>query len=266
LVCIAGSVPDESGKFCPSARGSFCPPDDWARRRCVADLTHRIEKTIPALSGEFGSARARIGLFSLDDCRAAIRRTIPIGGIKMSVSGIFGSGFSSSQISSQYQLTNSEFQQLGKDLASGNLSAAQSDFAVLQQAFGQKSSSSSSSASVSPTSSPIAQAWQQLSSDLKSANLTGAQKDYSTIQQDMQSQFGDYHPHNHHRVRVGAGGGNELNDSDQLLQALPSPMFATSASAAQQQYATLAQQLQALTLGDANDSARTLTNPISMVG
>ncbi len=53
----------------------------------------------------------------------------------MSVSGIFSSSLSNNQVSSQYQLTNSEFQQLGQDLATGNLSSAQSDFAVLQQAL-----------------------------------------------------------------------------------------------------------------------------------
>ncbi|MGA2005562.1 MAG: hypothetical protein ABSG70_19440, partial [Terriglobales bacterium] len=59
----------------------------------------------------------------------------------MSVSGIFGSSFSNSQnvSATNYQLQNSEFQQLGQDLTSGNLSAAQSDFATLQQAFTQSS-------------------------------------------------------------------------------------------------------------------------------
>jgi hypothetical protein len=175
----------------------------------------------------------------------------------MSISGILGSGFSNSQVTSQYQLTHSEFQQLGQDLAAGNLSAAQSDFAVLQQAFGQTSASSSSSTSSTSSlrSNPIAQAFQQLSSDLKSGNLTGAQKDYSTIQQDLQSQFGSQHLHNHHRVRVGSGGGNEFNDSNQLLQTLPSSTSTTSASSAQQQYALLAQELQQLGTGGGSTAA-----------
>ena len=183
----------------------------------------------------------------------------------MSVAGILGNGFSGGAISSQYKVTNSEFQQLGQDLTSGNLSAAQSDFAVLQQAFGQTLTSSSSSTSASSTSNPIAQAFQQLSSDLKSGNLTGAQKDYSTIQQDMQSQFGGHHLHNHHRVRVGSGGGTEFNDSNQLLQAFPSSTSTTSVSSAQQQYAMLAQQLQQLALGDSTATATAATNPVSLM-
>jgi len=194
----------------------------------------------------------------------------------MSVSGIFGNSFSSGQISSQYQryqMTNSEFQQLGQDLASGNLSAAQSDFAILQQAFGQTSTSASSSTSPtsstsstsSSTSNPITQAFQQLSSDLKSGNLTGAQKDYSTLQQDMQSQFGGNHLHNHHHIRVGSGGGNEFNELNQLLQDNSSSTSSTSGTSAQQQYATLAQELQQLALGDSTATDVAAMNPVSLM-
>ena len=183
----------------------------------------------------------------------------------MSISGILGSGLSS-QISSQYRLTNSEFQQLGQDLASGNLSASQSDFAALQQAFGQTSSASSTSAT--STSNPLTQAFQQLSSDLKAGNLSGAQKDYSTIQQDMQNQFSSHHLHNHHHMRVGAGGGNEFNDTNQLLQALPlssSPASGSSSTSTQQQYASLAQQLQQFALGNSAATSAGATNPVSFM-
>jgi len=54
-----------------------------------------------------------------------------------------------------HQLQNSQFQQLGKDLTSGNLSAAQSDFAKLQQAFAQ-----TAAPSVTSTTNPVAQAFQ----------------------------------------------------------------------------------------------------------
>ena len=114
----------------------------------------------------------------------------------MSVSGIL----SSSMIQ---QMSSSQFQQLGSDLASGNLSSAQSDFATLQAAFASTGLTASTSSTSSATSSnPLAQAFQQLSSDLQSGNLTGAQKDYSTIQQDMQSQFSD-HSHFGHAHKIG---------------------------------------------------------------
>lgn len=114
----------------------------------------------------------------------------------MSVSGIL----SSSQYQPQHQLTNSQFQQLGSDLASGNLSSAQSDFATLQAAFAATGTTSSpSSASSTTSSNPLAAAFQQLSNDLQSGNITGAQRDYSTIKNDMQNQFsGHSHVGHHH--------------------------------------------------------------------
>jgi hypothetical protein len=182
----------------------------------------------------------------------------------MSVSGIFSSSFSNNQASSQYQLTNSEFQQLGQDLATGNLSSAQSDFAILQQAFMQPAAtaSSTSSAFAASASNPLAQAFQQLSSDLKSGNLTAAQKDYSTIQQDMQSKFSS-HLHRHH-----AGSTlDPLNMVNQTSQDGSSTATQSTTTAAQQTYASLAQQLQQYALGDASGSASVTsqTNPISFM-
>ena len=55
-----------------------------------------------------------------------------------------------------------EFQKLGADLQSGNLAAAQADFATLQQIQAASSTSSPQS------NSPIAQLFNQLSQDLKS--------------------------------------------------------------------------------------------------
>ncbi len=181
----------------------------------------------------------------------------------MSVSGIFSSSFGNNQVSSQYQLTNSQFQQLGQDLASGNLSSAQSDFAILQQSFMQPASTAStSSTSASSTSNPLAQAFQQLSSDLQSGNLTAAQKDYSTIQQDMTSKFSG-HMHHHH---IGSGS-DPLNMVNQTSPDGSSTLAQSNATAAQQTYATLAQQLQQYALGDASGSASlsALTNPISFM-
>jgi hypothetical protein len=179
----------------------------------------------------------------------------------MSVSGIFSSSLGNNQISSQYQLTNSEFQQLGQDLATGNLSSAQSDFAILQQAFMQPAATASASSASASTSNPLAQAFQQLSSDLKSGNLTAAQKDYSTIQQDMKSPFSGHH---HHHVGSGL---DPLNMVNQTSPDVTSTLAQSNASTAQQTYASLAQQLQQYALGDASGaaSATSLTNPISFM-
>src|SRR5271166_1372245 len=116
----------------------------------------------------------------------------------MSVSGISSSSFAnygSQSIQNRMQTARQEFQQLGQDLRSGNLSAAQSDFATLQQ-FGPQSSSSSSTQSTNP----ITQDFNQLSTDLKAGNTTAAQQDFAKLQQDFQSQStqSTHHHHHHH--------------------------------------------------------------------
>ena len=101
----------------------------------------------------------------------------------MSVSGISSSSlFNTSGVQSLFQQFQQTFQQLGQDLQSGNLSAAQSDFATLQNLGSQNSTATSQS------NSPIAQAFSQLAKDLQSGNLSAAQQDFSTIQQDFQNQ------------------------------------------------------------------------------
>jgi hypothetical protein len=182
----------------------------------------------------------------------------------MSVSGIFSSSLANNPINSHYQMSNSEFQQLGQDLANGNLPSAQSDFAILQQAFMPPASSASTSpASGASTSNPLVQAFQQLSSDLKTGDLTAAQKDYSTIQQDMKSEFSG-HMHHHH-----VGGFNLLNMLNPSSQDGSSTGTQSSTNTTQQTYATLAQQLQQYALNvtrDAGAGAITaLTNPISLM-
>ena len=93
----------------------------------------------------------------------------------MSVSAISGSSYSYYSSESIIQQLQQEFKQLGSDLQSGSLSAAQSDFATLQQELSQASDSSSQSAS------PLEQAFSQLSQDLQAGNLTGAQQDFQAI-------------------------------------------------------------------------------------
>jgi len=79
------------------------------------------------------------------------------------------------------QLVQQNFQQLGVDLQSGNLSAAQSDSAVLNRLLPQFST-----LAPAQSSSPLGQAINQLSQDLGGGNLSAAKNDYSTIQQYFQ--------------------------------------------------------------------------------
>jgi hypothetical protein len=96
----------------------------------------------------------------------------------MSIAGIFGSSLLSllsPSTQTPLQKTKQEFQQLGQELKSGNLSAAQSDITALQQSVAQQSVSASTTAptSTSQTGSAISQGFAKLSTDLQSGNLAG---------------------------------------------------------------------------------------------
>lgn len=173
----------------------------------------------------------------------------------MSVTGLSSSSFYSGQsVQNQIQQFQQQFSQLGQDLQSGNLSAAQSDFATLQANQPQGSSSTSSSQS----NSPIAQAFNQLSTDLQSGNLSAAQQDYSTIQSDFQNQSAQGHHHHHHgggSGSSGSGSSSESSEISQLFSQLGSALQSGNLSNAQQAYSTLQQDLQQYTQGNSSLTA-----------
>jgi hypothetical protein len=157
----------------------------------------------------------------------------------MSLSGISSSNlfnYENQSVQNKGQQIQQEFQQLGQDLESGNLSAAQTDFTTLQQ-IGSNNSSTSSTAS----SNPLAQAFNQLGQDLQSGNLSGAQQNFATIQQDVQNQASQARGHHHHHH--GGGGGDESNSNSisQLFQQLGQALQSGSLSSAQQIYTTMQQ-------------------------
>jgi len=157
----------------------------------------------------------------------------------MSVAGIASSilsAFNTLNAPSRKQQFQQEFQQLGQDLQSGNLSAAQSDFATMQQS-GPPANSTASAQSTDP----IVQAFNQLSKDLQSGNTTAAQQDYATIQQDFQNQGTGAHLHRHHHH---GGGGSQENAISQMFQQLGQDLQSGQLSAAQQAYGSLQQDLQ----------------------
>ena len=129
----------------------------------------------------------------------------------MSVSGIStASSFAntSQNVISKREAIQKEFQQLGQDLQSGDLSAAQADYVSLQQLVpkldpnsqSQSSASStttSSASSSTQSSDPRVQAFDQLEKDIQSGNVSAAQQDYSNIQQMLQrGQRFHHHVHN----------------------------------------------------------------------
>jgi len=184
----------------------------------------------------------------------------------MSIVGIASSSIfqllSSQSAKSPFQKFKQEFQQLGQDLQSGNLSQAQADFASLQPGSGQSATTSSTQTSASP----IATAFQQLSQDLQSGNLSAAQKDYSTIQQDFQQQAASGasgHHHHHHHAGGSQDSSSSQNALDQLFSQLGQALQTGNLSTAQSAYASLQQDLSQLGGGTASSSASSSTSASS---
>src|SRR6266436_1370548 len=117
----------------------------------------------------------------------------------MSVTGIASSILStlsgSQDPQSRLQQIRTEFQQLGQDLQSGNLTKAQSDFTTLSQNLSGTNQSSTS------TTNSASQAFSQLGQDLQSGNLQAAQQHFTILRQDLQQNataVGGHHHHHHH--------------------------------------------------------------------
>ena len=172
----------------------------------------------------------------------------------MSVSGIASSilfaPISSQKLPSRGQQIQQEFQQLGKDLRSGNLSAAQTDFVTLQNGLQPNNSSSTSQSS-----NPIVQDFTQLASDLKAGNLSAAQKDFTALQQALNTASNantagaQGHHHHHHAVESsGSNSANSIGGSiNQAFTQLGQALQAGNLPNAQSAYTTLQQDFQLFT-------------------
>ena len=170
----------------------------------------------------------------------------------MAIGAILGSVLSGAvrvNPQTRFQQFQQEFQQLGKDLQSGNLAQAQADFVTLQQSspLAAQSTTASSATSGAAGGSPIAQAFNQLSQDLKSGNLSAAQQDFSTIQQDFQNsqtQGQGGAGHHHHHIHAEAQGAQSSSPLAQLFAQLGQALQTGNLSSAQQAYSTLQQDFQ----------------------
>lgn len=180
----------------------------------------------------------------------------------MSIAGILTSSLfgASTPSTSNTQPTTAqklkqEFQQLGQDLAAGNISAAQSDLATLQQ-----NAPANSAIAGGQSGNPISQTFKQLSTDLQSGNLSAAQSDFSTIQQDFQSQATQGSGGGHHHRFSGVAGsstatGQSANPISQLFSQLGTALQAGNLAAAQTAYSTLQQDFQQFALNSGSLAA-----------
>lgn len=162
----------------------------------------------------------------------------------MSVSGIASSSLfapvSPQSLQGKAQQIQQEFQQLGQDLKSGNLSAAQTDFATLQSGLQRNNSFS-----LSQSSNPIVQDFSQLASDLKVGNLSAAQQDFAALQQSLNTPgTAGAQGHHHHHHASDTSGSNSPSNINQAFTQLGQALQSSNLSNAQSAYTTLQQDFQ----------------------
>jgi len=138
---------------------------------------------------------------------------------------------------SRRESLRSEFQQLGSDLQTGNLTQAQNDLAKFSTDLDAIKGYSATAAS---------QALTALNQALQSGNVSTAQQDYSAIvQSPPQGRMQVHHHHHHHH-----GSGTQTRNSsdavgqlDQAFNRLGQDLQAGNPEDAQQTYSAILQQL-----------------------
>src|ERR1700720_440869 len=165
----------------------------------------------------------------------------------MSVSGISSSDPLQTSVAqgaqNKFQQIQTQFQKIGQDLQSGNLTQAQADFTTLSQQLPSSQQAANSTSAGPP--STLAKAFQTLGQDLKAGNLAASQADFATIQQDAQQQNGGQtrgrHTHHH-------GGGGSIQQTNgtlrQDLASLGKALQPGNSPSAQQAYSTFQTDLQ----------------------
>ncbi len=142
----------------------------------------------------------------------------------MSITGIGSTNLTQlSNIQRNYQQVRSEFNQLGQDLQSGNLTQAQTDFVTLSQSVGTELGSNS----------PIAKTLETIGQALQSGNLSAAQQAFSAMSTGRNAVS-----HHHHQ------GGATQSAFQQLLSQLGQALQSGNLSAAQQAFASVQQMWQ----------------------
>jgi hypothetical protein len=187
-------------------------------------------------------------------CAIGLVDRVMAGGAAMSLIGLlssnlFAAGASqnlqntqSTSAASRFQQIKTEFQELGEDLQSGNLSAAQQEYSTLSRNLPGASQTSSN---------PTGQAFNQLGKDLQAGNLQGAQQDYTAVQQGTQKNAAQVGGHRGLRHLI-----SDLQDSASSQQGNPVAQALTE----------LSQTLQLGNLTGAQSAFATLQNDLQQIG
>jgi hypothetical protein len=216
-------------------QGLLCPDEPEAVGLLTRDEAGETCKVCPPPENILWGTQEFSGTADIHD-QSPTREHFSAGGQGGTVSSIGLSALSQlSALSSNASQFFKDFKQLGADLSSGNLSAAQQDFVTLSQdaqAASQSSSATATSTTAATTAattataasttgtsaqskqSALASDFQTLSQDLQSGNLSGAQQAYSQIAKAVQG-GGEHHHHHDHDGR--SSGSSSIA---QLLQSL----------------------------------------------
>jgi outer membrane protein assembly factor BamD (BamD/ComL family) len=208
----------------------------------------------------------------------------------MSIVGILGSnlfsgvvnGFQGTQgaAAPKFEQIKEQFQQLGQDLQSGNLTQAQTDYATLSKEFpganqagttagattaATTAATTTATTNTTPTTTATtttgtastAQQFAQLGQDLQSGNLQAAQQDYTNLQQSAQPN-GAQQVRGHHRGHHHHGGGSQSASATSSSSSQTNPISHA--------FGTLSQDLQAGNLSGAQSAFATLQNDLQQIG
>jgi hypothetical protein len=175
------------------------------------------------------------------------------------------------------QQIQSEFQQLGQDLQSGNLNQAQADFTTLSQNLPglSQNSGSAAAATTSPNGTTLAQAFAQLGQDLQSGNLRASQQDFTAVQQDLTQNAGQQvqgHRHHHHHAESSqdssSSSSQQTNAINQALGQLGQTLQAGNPQGAQSAFSALLNDLQQIggmvTPGSSSTAASPVTGTLNV--
>jgi hypothetical protein len=180
----------------------------------------------------------------------------------MSTSGISAtnlfsliSSLTGHQSTSKTSSIQQEFQQLGQDLQSGNLTQAQSDFSILSKNFSNPAQTNTS----------LSQAFSSLGQALQSGNLTAAQQAYTTIQQDVQQAATQGHHHHHHGGSSQSASSNSSNILTQAFGILGQALTSGNLTAAQSAYSTIQQDLAQLGM-NLGTTAQSTASTVNVTG
>jgi hypothetical protein len=136
-----------------------------------------------------------------------------------------------------------EFNALANDLKSGDLTAAQTDFATLQQLLPNSSAGNQTqNGQQASNQNAFATDLNAVGQALQLGNVSDAQKAFAKLQQDMQSVQGRHHHHHHNGSASAPGSGQNTLATD--FQTLGQALQSNNLTDAQTAFAKLQQDIQ----------------------